>query len=186
MPDDPLLDYLERTFAEAYRKEVDAEENVWRTLPFFAATLALELAALAQVRDWVAGTRGWVLAAGEAMLAVAGLMTMAAIAALAMSVRSADFRRVAPEVGLLDFVVTGAGATSNLDGDAERDAGPRVLLKVRGQLARQYADAVNHNQAIIENRLKWRTRAGLATLTSVLSVLGLVGLAVLSNIHVHG
>jgi hypothetical protein len=34
MSDDPLLDHLEKTFADAYRKEIDQEENVWRSLPF--------------------------------------------------------------------------------------------------------------------------------------------------------
>ncbi len=50
MPSDPLLDHLEKTFAEAYRKEVDQEENVWRSLPFFAATLALQVASLGTLR----------------------------------------------------------------------------------------------------------------------------------------
>ncbi|HEY8288257.1 MAG TPA: hypothetical protein VIG49_03240, partial [Acetobacteraceae bacterium] len=39
------LDHIEKTLADAYRKEIDQEENVWRSLPFFAATLALQLAA---------------------------------------------------------------------------------------------------------------------------------------------
>jgi len=56
---DAELDYLEKLFGDAYRKEIDQEENVWRTLPFFAATLALQLAGLAQVRDWVGGVQGW-------------------------------------------------------------------------------------------------------------------------------
>ena len=28
------LDHIERTLAEAYRKEIDQEENVWRSSPF--------------------------------------------------------------------------------------------------------------------------------------------------------
>ena len=57
------LAHIERTLADAYRKEIEQEENVWRSLPFFAATLALELAALFQVIDKVPepGTwSGWV------------------------------------------------------------------------------------------------------------------------------
>jgi hypothetical protein len=42
------LDHIEKTLADAYRKEIDQEENVWRSLPFFAATLALQLAAMFQ------------------------------------------------------------------------------------------------------------------------------------------
>jgi hypothetical protein len=42
----PALGHIEKFLADTYRKEIDQEENVWRSLPFFAATLALELAAL--------------------------------------------------------------------------------------------------------------------------------------------
>jgi len=41
------LDHLEKTFSELYRKEIDQEENVWRTLPFFAATIALQFGMIA-------------------------------------------------------------------------------------------------------------------------------------------
>lgn len=41
----PSLDYIEKTFADGYRKEIDQEENARRSLPFFAATLALRIAA---------------------------------------------------------------------------------------------------------------------------------------------
>jgi hypothetical protein len=43
------LDHIGQTLADAYRKEIDQEENVWRSLPFFAATLALELGAINQI-----------------------------------------------------------------------------------------------------------------------------------------
>jgi high-affinity Fe2+/Pb2+ permease len=46
-----LLDHLEKTASDNYRKEIDQEENVWRTLPFFVAALAVEVAALTQVKD---------------------------------------------------------------------------------------------------------------------------------------
>ena len=57
MPPDPLLEQLERTLADSYKREIEAEENVWRSLPFFAATLALQFAGLAQARDWLPS--GW-------------------------------------------------------------------------------------------------------------------------------
>lgn len=159
---------------------------MWRSLPFFAATLALQLAALAQVRDWVAATTGWILASGEALLAVSGLMTFGGLAAVAMSVRPANFRRVAPELGLLDFAEASLEATRKLDSRTEDDPALLILVDVRRNLARQYAEAVDYNRAVMRDRLKWRTRAGLATLGSVLAVLVLVMLVVLSNIHGHG
>jgi hypothetical protein len=36
----PALGYIEKTLAASYREEIDREENIWRSLPFFAATLA--------------------------------------------------------------------------------------------------------------------------------------------------
>jgi uncharacterized membrane protein YjjP (DUF1212 family) len=55
----PALSHIEKTLADSYRKEIDQEENVWRSLPFFAATIALELTALFQLlnRLPVTGTR---------------------------------------------------------------------------------------------------------------------------------
>lgn len=49
------LDHIEKTLADAYRKEIDQEENIWRSLPFFAATLALELGAIYQIAGHLPG-----------------------------------------------------------------------------------------------------------------------------------
>ena len=35
-----VLAHIEQTLAESYRKEIDQEENLWRSLPFFAAILS--------------------------------------------------------------------------------------------------------------------------------------------------
>ena len=32
-------DYLEKLFFENYKKEIDQEENIWRTIPVFFATV---------------------------------------------------------------------------------------------------------------------------------------------------
>jgi len=56
---DAELEYLERPFGDACCEEIDQEKNVRHTLPFFAAILALQLAGLTQVRDWVGGVGGW-------------------------------------------------------------------------------------------------------------------------------
>ena len=43
------LDHIEKTLADGYRREIEQGENVWRSLPFFAATIAFQIAALSQV-----------------------------------------------------------------------------------------------------------------------------------------
>jgi hypothetical protein len=50
-PEPPALAYIEKTVADSYRKEIDQEENVWRSVQFFAATLALQVAGLIQIID---------------------------------------------------------------------------------------------------------------------------------------
>lgn len=183
MAADPLLDHLEKTFADAYRKEIDQEENVWRSLPFFAATLALQLAALGQVREWLVGLEGSMLLAASVLLGVAGGATLAAIVFLAFSVWPADFQYVAREPAFRDYAER-VRAQAEEAGEAEAPA-EAALRTVKAALAEQYATATDNNRVINQGRARWRTRAGLATLGSVLAVLVLVGLGVVTNIHGH-
>ena len=186
MPSDPLLDHLEKTFADAYRKEIDQEENVWRSLPFFAATLALQLAGLAQVRDWVAGSSGPLLAISTGLLAVAGAATLAAILSLGFSVWPADFQYVGREPAFRDYADAVRSAAAQVAGaGTEQDIAESALRTVKAALLEQYATAADNNRVINQGRARWRTRAGLATLASVLAVLALVGLVVVSNLHGH-
>lgn len=187
MPADTLLDWLECTFADAYRREIDGEENVWRSLPFFTATLALQLAAVAQVRDWVSGQAGAVLLASEAMLALASGATLAALVLLVVSVWPVAAERVSDEPEFLDYVETTRRTVRELSKEAgEQDISDLVLATVRQEMLRQYASAASRNRRVNRQRTKWRTLAGLATLLSVLAMLALVALGVLSNIHGRG
>lgn len=49
---------LERPLTTLYLKEIDQEESVWRSLPFFSATLAVEVLLLNQVLPLAAVTSG--------------------------------------------------------------------------------------------------------------------------------
>jgi hypothetical protein len=187
MPHDVLLDHLERSFGESYRKEIDQEENVWRSLPFFAATLALQLAALAQIRDWVAGIDGGMFVAATTLLGLAGLATLGALAFLAMSVWPADFRRVAREPDFLRYAEqVRADLAAAMPGATADSIAAAALAVVKATLAEQYATAADSNRRVTEKRARFRTLAGLATLASVFAMLVLVGLVVLSNMHGHG
>lgn len=184
MTTDAELDYLEKLFGDAYRKEIDQEENVWRTLPFFAATLALQLAGLAQVRDWVSGVQGWLLWLSLVLLGLAAIATFAAILFLAESIWPALFRYVTREPDLQDYlekVRAGEIASGSTDDDATLVA----IRAARAVMVQQYALAAAHNRVLNQRRANRRTRAGLATLASVLAVLVLVALVVVSNLHGH-
>ena len=95
---------LERLLLALYLKEIDQEENVWRSLPFFAATLALQIAALAGVADRLPPLDGpgrwWVLAP----LLTAGTGTFLALAGMAAAIYPVRFAYLSPEPELLDYV----------------------------------------------------------------------------------
>ncbi len=169
----PTLDHIEKTFADAYRKEIDQEENVWRTLPFFAATLALQLAALFQIveRLPVRLTTAWWLAG--ACGTVIGGATVVALCFLALSIYPAKFRYIAPEPELLVYA-SDLMHDEYLDAEGPLDDPFSALATLKSALAQQYADATHHNRMINQRRAKWRSVAGLATLASVIATLALV------------
>jgi len=149
------LDHIEKTLADAYRKEIDQEENIWRSLPFFAATLALELAAILQISGHLppAGTATWWISIGS--IAVAGVASLTALGFLAGSIYPARFAYL-----------------------ASRGAEPiDALAELKEFLAHQYADAAHHNNRINRRRGLWRSIAGLATLVGILSIIALVASA---------
>jgi hypothetical protein len=173
------LDHLEKTFADAYRKEVDQEENVWRSLPFFAATLALQVAALGTLRGWITGVGRPELVAAAALLAAAGGATLAAMVFLVLSVWPAEYLRLMSEPLLLAYAskVQAEDLAMAEPGTSRLAVAEGVLVKVKATLADQYSQAAENNRRINERRGRHRTRAGLAALVSVFIVLVLVALS---------
>lgn len=99
------LDHLEKTLADNYRKEIDQEENVWRSLPFFAATLALQLAAVLGLADKLPPLQGehtwWVLVP----ISVTALATLLTLVFMAAAIAPARFRYIAPEPDLREYAL---------------------------------------------------------------------------------
>jgi type VI protein secretion system component VasK len=172
----PALSHIERTLGDAYRKEIDQEENVWRSLPFFAATLALELAALFQLiaRLPPLGTiTGWL---SLILSTLAGLLMFAALCLLAACIASARYRYVEAEPALLrdmDDLIRAELAPENRDTDNPVDA----LATLKRRLASQFGDAAYHNRQINKRRRWRRDIAGLLVVGSVLTILLLVTVA---------
>lgn len=174
-PDEPpALAYIEKTLADSYRKEIDQEENVWRSLPFFAATLALQLAALFQIIDKLPDPTtviGW---ASIALLTAAGLATLVSLGFLAASIYPQQFDYVAKQAALLAYardLIRDEQAPENQGQEEPFSA----LVTLKTEIARQYAQATDHNQQINKRRERRRSIAGLAALSSVLLTVFLVG-----------
>ena len=170
--------------ADAYRKEIDQEENVWRSLPFFAATLAFQLAALFQVIDKLPDIDtpfGW-MAGG--LLFGAGLLTLTSLAFLARSIAPKRFEYLAREPLLLQY----ATDLHQHEADLAAAGGSgqfSAIDALKSELARQYAIATDHNRQINKRRERWRSTAGLAALGSVLLTVFLVATSYAHYVSTH-
>jgi len=175
LPRGELLDHLERTLAEGYRKEIDQEENVWRSLPFFAAGLALQIAATVGIVGNLPALAGWRFWTVLGFFGAIAAATVATLGFLGASIAPARFRYVAPEPELRDYAL----ALSGSPGDAAAAA-----TAFKNELARQYGLATHHNRLITQRRARRRAVAGLCMLASVLATLALVGVTVWTHIAV--
>lgn len=162
------LAHMERLLGETYRREIEREENIWRSLPFFVATLALELTALFQVADRLPSfdTRaGWL---AIACLGASGASTLTALIFLAASIYPARFDYLPDDVELLGYL------NLILNDDELGASKVDALIAVQSGLAEQYAAATDHNRRINKRRERRRSVAGLATLGAMLATLLLV------------
>jgi len=167
------LSYIEKSLADSYRKEIDQEENVWRSLPFFATTIALQIAALGQFISWLPplGTIYSLLAI--VFLSVTGVLVLTALALLVTCIKHARFQYIAREPALFryaeDLIAAERAAI------AAGNANPPIALEIlQRELSIQYAVGVDHNRQILERRAFIRTWAGLAIVGSMIATLFLV------------
>jgi hypothetical protein len=183
--DEPAaLAYIEKTLADSYRKEIDQEENVWRSLPFFAATIALQLAALFQIIDKLPDPATQAGKWSVCFLGLAGILTILSLCYLAASIYPQKFDYIAKEPALLTYA-------QDLIKD-EQESGPQThddpfsaLVTIKTELARQYAKGADHNRQINKRRELRRSIAGLAALGSVLMAVFLVAATCAHYISAH-
>lgn len=166
-------DHLEALLAALYAKEVDSEENIWRSLPFFSATLALEVAVVIQFlgrTEPPAAALPWpvLVAAALIILLIAGVVFF-----LYRSIRPDDFVYIASEPDLVAYVQAleqhaGEAAATEEGSEALKRALQRMLVD-------QYAAATAANRRSNQRRAEARARAGVLVLASILATLALVG-----------
>ena len=172
------LDHLEKTFSELYRKEIDQEENVWRTQPFFAATIALQFGMISGMLP-----RGIPIspALGQDMRLAIVLMIpcdLASLACLALSIGARKYQYIAPEPELMRFAFDLDLAEQHVKAQNPQD-GFDAQQELKRSLAEDYAVATDHNRAINQRGIRLRNIAGLLILLSVLLTLFFFGRIVL-------
>lgn len=184
MANDDALIHIERLLADTYRREIEQEENIWRSLPFFAATLALELAALFQVIDRLPPLDTWAGRISVALLAAAALSSFLALGFLASTILPAKLRYIATDEKLFDYALRLVSEENDPAIGSSPD--PIVAVQVlRATLAEQYAGATDYNRRINRRRERRRSIAGLATIAAILSTLLLVGTTFAHYVVVH-
>ena len=179
----PALAHIEKTLADSYRREMDQEENTWRSLPFFAATLALQLTALFQVIERLPDPAAWAGLPARALVLASFGCSLGALCLLAASIRRAKFRYIAGDNDLLTYA-SGLMEEERAQGSPAPGQVP-ALHALRLSLATQYATATDHNRRINRARERRRSDAGLLTIFSVISTLVLVALTVAAYIPRH-
>ena len=168
-----VLTHLEKTLSDSYRKEIDQEENVWRTLPFFSATLALQLSVLTSAMAKVAAAMpvpAWQATAGNGCIVVSIACTLLALGFVAASVFPAQFRYLPQDDQILAYgnslILWEAGLAPPITKDA--------LHHLKETLANQYALSSSNNRMINQARQRQRAIAGLFTLLALCSTVVLV------------
>lgn len=170
----PHWEYLERLLQSLYLKEIDQEENIWRSLPFFSATLALEVAALAQIvpmANQISGLWQWVVLALGAALAA---LMLSALIFLFRSIRRQSFAYIASGTDLVGY----AQQLEQSVADAAELQDGRVAARLRTTVIAQLAAAADANRKVNQRRAAERTRAGLLLLASIVAIFLIVAVLI--------
>lgn len=175
------------TFADFYRQEVAAEEDIHRTLPFFGTALGIVVGALAyaagRLPKWPDITRheglfAFVVANG--FLALAILDAIGAVIYLARAIERRNYLRIGPEPALR---ARAAELLASYDArampDHHRDR--RLVSGVQQVLLQSYTEVTPHNRDLNRLRYRFRARASFHLLRSLLWVLGMTTLILMAD-----
>jgi hypothetical protein len=156
---------LERLLGGLYLKELEQEENIWRSLPFFSAALALEVVALNQilpVAGRLAGAWSWVIGTAIALQAV---LLLGVLLFLYRSIRRQSFSYISSGTDLVAYLRA-------LEAAGTRTDAPELL---RRTVVEQLATATDANRSGNQVRAGERARAGILLLASLVTTFFIVG-----------
>ncbi len=153
------------TFADLYRQEVAAEEDVHRTLPFFGTALGIVIGALAYAAGRLPNWRGLAdLPARIAFSASAVLLGLAILEAglvlvwLSRAIARRDYQRIGPEPALLERLAALRAYHRTHDRAGAVEEG-EVAEDLRQVLIESYATVSPANRALNQRRLHYRALA---------------------------
>lgn len=168
-PDPPDLSdtaaLLLTTFADLYRQEIGAEEDVHRTLPFFGTALGIVIGALAyaagRLPKWPDLADWWAKGSfclASFCLAAAVIEAGVVLVYIARAILRRRYERIGPEPALLTRMaeLQSFYDTQPIDDD---DLDAQMVVDIRSDLLRSYSEVTPRNRRINELRYKLRSRA---------------------------
>lgn len=158
-------EYLEKLFAEAFKREVDQEENVIRSLPFFATALALAATLLGFAGSklppfdaplW--SPQFFVLSVVILLLCAATYCLLGVLWYLFAAIRPRTYILPPPETELIQWekALRSFHVEAGLADAALEDA---IVADLRGLMIEEYAKATTNNRVNNYERVFGRTQA---------------------------
>jgi hypothetical protein len=167
-------------FQDFYRQELNSEEDVYRTLPFFATALGLIIATLnysaSQLPEWVTFTKicglpsnnaheilkwfgcGWPAILASVLLALVIFFSIGVLWFLASATKRRNYERVGPEGAHLTRTQA-LHEYHHARGLADASLDNAVLADLREQLLNDYSEVVPLNRNLNLQRYRSRARA---------------------------
>lgn len=162
-------EYLESVFKEAFKRELEVDENVARTLPFFAATLALVVTLYGYATTKLPTLQLGFLSLLLHLLLITGAACLAGVVySLFQAVRAREYRIPPKETEHI------AWAESLKSFYAEQGMNPaaadeKVASDLRARMLVEFAEGVEHNRAANAPKLKARAQ-GFTLLVAALGI----------------
>ena len=162
-------------FAESYRQEVGAEEDVYRTLPFFGTALGIVIAAIGyaagRLTRWEDTPSHWLFLASTGFLALAAADAIGVVVRLSQALARRDYQRVGPEDVLRARLVELEAYYDSLDPPVpNRDA--LLAHDFRQALIASYERVTPINRELNMGRYHRRAQAASHLVRSLLWALG--------------
>jgi hypothetical protein len=167
-----------QAFADLHRHEVGAEEDFYRTLPFFGTALGIVVGSLAyaagRLPKWadLTNDRGvWAFVAASILLGLAISEAGCVVLWLSRAVTLRPSKRIGPESALLTRFSELRAHYSRQAGDAdERDE--NLIENMRQVLLDSYASVTPINRAFNQRRYQLRASAASHLMRSLIWALG--------------
>jgi hypothetical protein len=169
-------EFVEKLIGEGYKRELDQEENVVRSLPFFATSLGVLATALGLARPAIGP---FALAAFPlaiyATLGFIGLAILLVLVFLLQATRPRQFKLPMSEQALLGYR-TSLRDYYAASGKDEATLAEAMLADMREEVTRQVAEATRITRQNNLARLRARGRAVTALVAAIFLAFVLLGL----------